>query len=161
MTDEIQSQKTGLCYILSRIMRLITHLSNTANYIYHAYPPSEEVESNLNGPATNEFLHFPDVRARGLRSDSDPKERDTALALLYTFSRLLKTMLEAPADPNEDTITEVQYLAIALCRLCASFPGRSSQTMMGILLIKRSLLWAGLILTKSKFPSGDTHFLQF
>src|SRR5271169_1230031 len=93
------------------------------------------------------------LRPRGLKS-AEPKAQDTALALLYTFARLLKNMLDPMADFDESIVTDIYRSTIALCRLCASFPNRSLSNPTVSLLVKRSLFWAGMILTKSTFQEG-------
>jgi len=131
--------------ILGRITQLTVHLSSIRDYIYHAYSISEsDINTRFHGPA-NDFLHFPDLQPSGLKSTTDPWERDTALALLYSLAQLIKEMMEPAADLNEEGI---RHSAIAVCRLCASFP---SDSLMALSLTKRSLFWAGLILTKSKY----------
>lgn len=137
--------------ILGRITQLTVHLSSIRDYIYHAYSISEsDINTRFHGPA-NDFLHFPDLQASGLKSTTDPWERDTALALLYSLAQLIKEMMEPAADLNEEGI---RHSAIAVCRLCASFP---SDSLMALSLTKRSLFWAGLILTKSKYLDGCFH----
>jgi hypothetical protein len=149
--QEINLVRQRLYIISDKITRLIAHLPYISDYIHHAY----DLEPNSNAtydPEANMFLHFPSVRPRGLRPTMDPEPQDTAVALLYAFAHLMKTMLEPTADIDEKLISEVDRSAIAICRLCASFP---SQSRMVTLLIKRSLFWAGLILTPSKLPPGQ------
>ena len=149
-----RSLRAGLRDILGRIIQLIIHVSSIRDYIHNAYSIQSEllVDSSYDGP-TNDFLYFSDVQPRGLKS-ADPKERDTALALLYTFARLIKNMLEPAADFDEKATTDIHHSTIALCRLCASFPTCSFNTPIVTLLVKRSLFWAGMILTKSRFLQG-------
>jgi hypothetical protein len=145
----LNSLRSDLSDILDRIIRLTSHLSHISNYIHYAYA----IRSNFDLPSTdpkNSFLHFADVQPYGLNPSADPKPRDTALALLFAFARLLKGMLEQTAD--EEKVTSIIHdSAIAICRLCASFPSPSP---MVTLLAKRSVFWAGIILTESRFPSG-------
>lgn len=130
--------------ILGRIINLIPQLSNIRDYICDAYPA---VPFAPDGPA-NDFLSFPNVRARGLGVHL--KEGDTALALLYVFARLLQIMLK-----EEEPFTVESHLsAIALCRLCASFPVDASSPLMVSMLVKRSLFWAGMVLPKASYPEG-------
>ena len=106
------------------------------------------VRPKLARPGTslsNSFLGFPDVRLHGLKST--PKDRDTALALLYSLSRMIRGILA-----DRDGI-EIYTSAIVVCRLCATLPDRSTTTIAGLLL-KRSLFWASMIMTKSRFPQG-------
>lgn len=149
--ESTPSVRAGLCSVLDRIIQLIGRLPNIADYIHHAYAMPSEWESLCKGTANN-FLDFPDIYPRGLRSVTDGQARDTALALLYTFARLVKTVLENPADADKSFSRTVQQSAIVLCRLCATFP--MPGTTMDTLLVKRTLFWAGLVLTKSKFPMG-------
>ena len=151
-TEGLRRMRADLCGILDRITRLIAHLSPISNYIYHAYPRQFNIGEDYSGLTTNAFLHFADVQPQGLKATAHPKDRDTALALLYAFARLLKNMLDPTVDEDENVISEIHDSAIAICRLCASFPGRSR---MVTLLAKRSLFWAGLILTESKLGSGN------
>jgi hypothetical protein len=132
-------------------MRLVVHLPNIRDYIYYAY----DMEGNpgyINVPTVNKFLHFADVQPRGLAAATTPTRRDTALALLYAFARLLKSMLESSADV--DVLSEVQRSAIAICRLSANLD-LQNEWGTDALLVKRSLFWAGVILTKSAFLSGQ------
>ena len=150
--EETNVTKEHLCSIVDRIMQLVSHLSNISDYIYHAY----QIETNsrhVNNFAENTFLHFPPVQPRGLQAAGDPRIRDTALALLYAFARLLKSMLEPTSTGDqEQLISEAHRSAIAICRLCANIPiDRARET----LLVKRSLFWAGLLLTESTLPSGQ------
>jgi len=147
--EESNRVTDGLYSILDRIIRLVAHLSPIGDYIYHAYNFGLD---NHTG-ATNAFLHFPDVQPHGLKGVGDAEERDTALALVYAFARLLKNMLEGTANESEKCITEIHKSAIAICRLCASFPDRSP---MVTLLAKRSLFWAGLILTESRLNAAHS-----
>jgi hypothetical protein len=142
--------------ILNRIIQLIRHLPNIGDYIYHAYSllPQSDFGSETHDVA-NAFLGFADVQPCGLILASDAKERDTALALLYAFARLLKNLLESNSESGENATVEIYHSAFALCRLCASFPDRSANTRNFVLLTKRSLFWAGIVLAKSKFQDGE------
>jgi hypothetical protein len=142
--------------ILDRLTRLITCLPNISDFIQQAYSSRSKTDSNYHGPETpNAFLRLPNVRPRGIKSVDDPKNRDTVLALLYAFARLLKNILDPAADSDEKVMNDIYSSAIALCRLVASFPYRSLNSSMVTLVVKRSLFWAGMILTESKFPAGD------
>ena len=158
LADETRSLRSQLCSILDRIIRLISHLSNIADYIYHAYATTPDADSQISC-RTSAFLNFPDVTPRGLRSFAEAKVRDTALALLYAFARLVKSILEQPNVVDEGVSTDVEQSAIALCRLCATIPAAPSTTMY-TLIVKRTLFWAGLILTESKSPLG-MYFVVF
>lgn len=151
--EEERIIRAELIDILGKIIRLITHLSNIPDYIHHAYSIRSDLDAKFDGPA-NDFLHFPNLQPRGLKSAANPGERDTALALLYAFARLLKNMLDINADIDQEASTDIHHSAIALCRLCASFPSHSFEGPMAPLLVKRTLFWAGLILTESKFSAG-------
>jgi len=150
--EEIRLVQARLSDILERIIQLITYLSNIRDYIHNAYSSRSGSASGFDD-VTNSLPKFSHVRPRGLKS-GEPKARDTALALLYTFARLLKNMLDPMADFDEKIVTDIHRSAIALCRLCASFPNRSFSNPTVSLLVKRSLFWAGMILTKSRFPEG-------
>ena len=153
--ENIQEIITALQSILEKIIHLITHLSNIPDFIHDAYSIRSDATPNFDGQVENEFLHYPNIRPRGLKSAADPKPRDTALALLYTFARLIKNLLKQNTTAaNDELLTEIEHSSIALCRLCATFPPSSFEMPMTPLLVKRTLFWAGLILTKSKFPSG-------
>lgn len=134
--------------IVTRIVDLIPRLSSIADYIFYAYSniSSRGEESNA---LPSGFLWYEKVVARGLKSKA--RERDTALAILYAFSQLLKNMLDAKAD-SAAVSAEIWDSAIALCRLCDSFSSPLSP--MAALLIQRTLFWAAMVLTKSKFPEG-------
>ena len=152
--EETKTARDCLCSILDRIIRLISRLPNISDYIYHAYlePASHDIRYN---PASNGFLHFPEVLPRALKATAEPRTRDTALALLYAFSRLLKLGLVSTTDVDENVMSEVYRSAIAICRLCANLPMEWARE---TLLVKRSLFWAGLILTESKLSAGQIHF---
>ncbi len=153
--ENTQEIVVALQSILEKIIRLITHLSNIPDFIHNAYSIRSDASPNINGLVDNDFLHYPNLHPRGLKSASDPKLRDIALALLYTFARLIKNLLkQSTTAVNDELVTEIQDSSIALCRLCASFPRHFFQIPMATLLIKRTLFWAGLILTKSKFGLG-------
>jgi len=155
--DGLKILKNCLCSVLDRINRLIAHLSPIGDYIYHAYPRNDTFGSTIYDDTPHVFLHFPNVQPRGLKVASKAEERDTALALLYAFARLLRNMLEPTADVNETTISEIHDSAITICRLCVSFPDQSP---MVTLLAKRSLFWAGLVLTESRFSAGTLLMLS-
>ena len=147
---ETKVARVRLYSILDRLLRLVSHLSNISAYIYHAY----RLEFNatpVNDPTASTFLHFAPVEPRGLKAD-EPMVRDTALALVYAFARLLKNMLEPTADVDERVRSEIYRSAMAMCRLCANL---SIELPMEAFLVKRSLFWAGIVLTESKFPLGQ------
>jgi hypothetical protein len=146
---------TELLGILDKIFPLISHLPNILAYINQAYD-SIGLDP-IDGPV-NDFLHYQNIYPRGLKDLADPKVCDTALAMLYTFARLIQSLLRPAADFLQDVTSDTSSSAIALCRLCTSFPNHSFKTAMVSLLVKRTLFWAGLILTKSRFPTG-THIL--
>ena len=148
-----KSARDHLYTIVDRILRLVSHLSSISDYIHHAYRIEPDTETVNDSPA-GAFLHLPDVQPRSLKTTVDPDVRDTALALLYAFARLLKTMLEPTAD---QVISDIQHSAIAICRLCANVP---LEWAMEAFLVKRSLFWAGLILTESNFRQGLIPFFQ-
>jgi hypothetical protein len=153
--DRLSTLRAELHAILDRIMRLISHLSNISDFIHTAY---SNLDFDYYGPETsNSFLNFPRVRPRGLQFPDRPKDRDTVLSLLYTFARLVKNMLDPTANANENIKNDIHSSAIALCRLCASFSDLSSGTPMVTLIVKRSLFWAGLILTETNYPAGIRH----
>jgi hypothetical protein len=152
---ETQFSRDRLCSIVDRTMRLVSHLSNISDYIYHAY--KMELSLNpVNSPTTKTFLQFADVQPRALNATDDPDIRDTAIALLYAFARLLKNMLEPTADADENVLSEPHRSAIAISRICATVP---IEEYMETLVVKRSLFWAGVILTESTFPSGQILFV--
>ena len=141
--------------VLEKIIRLIPHLSNIPDLIYNAYSLDSDGGPNSDSPVANGFLHYPNKRPRSLKSAADPKLRDISLALLYTFARLLKNLLkQSTTAANDELVMEIEHSSKALCRLCATIPRSSFQMRMTPLLVKRTLFWAGLILTKSKFASG-------
>jgi len=145
--------KIRLYSILDRIIRLVARLPHISDYIYHAYC----LDSNLprvNLLPANGFLTFPDVQPRALKAGSKPNSRDTALAILYAFSRLLRNMLEPTPDDDKYKL-EIRNSAIAICRLCANLPVENP---IETHLVERSLFWAGIILTESRFPTGQKSF---
>ena len=139
--------------ILDRIVQLVARLPHISDYIYHAYYLKSTL-TGVNFLATNDFLTFPNVRPRALKAGSEPNSRDTALAILYAFSRLLRNMLEPTADDDRYK-REIRNSALAICRLCANLP---IENPIETHLVERSLFWAGIILTESRFPSGQTPF---
>ena len=109
------------------------------------------------GTAANTFLDFAAVEPRALKPGTEPLVRDTALALVYAFARLVKNMLEVTFnDVDEKVNSEIYNSATAICRLCANL---SIEKPMESWIVKRSLFWAGIIFTESKFPEGYTPFL--
>ena len=149
-TDNLRFALRNIC---ERVLQLITHFPDIVEYIEDAYFLSSTFsEEQLGNRHT--FLQFPPVRPRSVKGPSTPpEERDTAIAFAYTFARLLRNMLDPVADSNETTSTDIYLSAIALCRLCASFPNRG-HPYINITIPHRTLFWAGLILTKSRFPAG-------
>jgi hypothetical protein len=154
---EIENRRFVLRDICDRLMQLIRQLPAIPEYIHDAYsvsPLFDDEEISHRGGQT--FLHYPPVRPRSVKSPSTPPaERDTAIALAYTFARLLRNMLDPNADGNEDTLADIYLSAIALCRLCASLP-YLGHSCINITIPHRTLFWAGLILTKSRFPAGQS-----
>lgn len=150
---ETETLRLALRDICERIMQLISQLPEIHAYIRDAYSFSslfpEEKMDNIHA-----FLQFPPVRPRSVKSPTfPPEERDTAIAFAYTYARLLRNMLDPNADSNEEISTDIYSSAMALCRLCASFPNRGHPNI-NISIPHRTLFWAGLVLTKSKFPAG-------
>jgi len=148
---ETRLARDRLCSVVDRLMRLVLYLPNIRDYIYYAYD-MEGNPGHINLTAANKFLQFADVQPRGLAAAKAPRRRDTALALLYAFARLLKNMLESNADV--DVLSEIHRSAIAICRLSANLD-LQNEGGTDALLVKRSLFWAGVILTESTFPSGQ------
>lgn len=146
-SPEMTIARDRLYSILGRIIRLVSHLSNISDYIYHAYRqvPISDLSANC-------FSLYAAVEPRGLKAGAEPLVRDTALALLYAFARLLKNMLEPTADINEKINSGIYQSAIAICRLCANL---SVEVPMETWIVKRSLFWAGMVLTENKYPLGQ------
>jgi len=141
------SPRKGLTDVLTRIAELIPRVSGISDYIHHAYltPSSSAQDDELPG----RFLHYPHLVTRGLKSE--PRERDTTLAILYVFAKLLKGLLDP--KPDDGILEEIRQSAIALCRLCASFTAPASPS--ATLLIKRTLFWARMGLTHPMFKDGN------
>ena len=154
---ETKVARDRLHNILDRIIRLVSHLSNISDYIHHAYRMEPGVSPINDGTAANTFLDFAAVEPRALKAGTEPLVRDTALALLYAFARLIKNMLELTVDFDEKVNSEIYHSAFAICRLCANL---SIEKPMQSWLVKRSLFWAGIILTEAKFPQGYIPFLS-
>jgi hypothetical protein len=155
--ENTQEIVVDLQSILEKIICLITRLSNIPDFIHDAYSIRSDASPHFDPPVESEYLHYPKIYPRGLKSADDPKLRDIALALLYTFAQLIKNLLnQSTTDANDDLLTEIENSAIALCRQCATIPSSSFQMRMTPLLVKRTLFWAGLILKKSKFASGTS-----
>jgi len=152
--QDMKTLRLELRDICGRIMQLVTHLPGIYEYVCDGYgfSPSFALE---NATVGREFLHFPPVRPRSAKSSSTPPvERDTAVAFAYTFARLLRNMLDPAADSDEKVSVDVYLSAIALCRLCASLPDRTpdhDEYHIRVLLTHRTLFWAGLVLTKSRY----------
>ena len=148
-SDQTSRLTTRLSKTLGQIISLVAHLPGISDYIHHAY--AFQLDVYLEGEGLQKsFLWFPDLEPRGLKPI--PKERDTALAILYAFAQLLKGMLE-PEIGYEDKSTDAVRSAVAMCRLCASFPTPSG--LMATLLVKRTLFWAGMVFTESRCLAGD------
>ena len=149
----VRAARARLDDVLGQTLDLIPQLSIIRDYVHDAYPSQSELYS-VNDGSKNDFLWFSNVRPRGL--GPRPKERDTALALLYVFAGLLKNMLKSTADSLEN-FTDNNLSAIALCRLCASFSSHPSNPLLVSMLVKRSLFWARIMLRKSEFPEGSAY----
>jgi len=151
-TEDLRFSLRDIC---ERLVQLITHFPDIVEYIQDAYFLSSvfSEEQHDNGDT---FLQFPPVRPRSIKGPSTPpEERDTAIAFAYTFARLLRNLLDPVADSDETISADIYLSAIALCRLCASFPIRGHPTI-NITIPHRILFWAGLVLTKSRFPAGTS-----
>ena len=153
---KIKIARDRLYSILDRITRLVSHLSNISDYIYYAYRQDPSTVP-VHNRAPN-FSVYPAVEPRSLKAGAEPFVRDTALAILYAFARLLKNMLEPTADINGKIKLDIVNSAIAICRLCANLPIEGP---MGTWIAKRSLFWAGIILTESNYPAGTLLFSFF
>jgi len=144
---------TSLKTVVGRIIDLIPRLTGISDYIFHAY-------SNTGSMTADDFIWSErlswdkKIIVRGL--NSKVRERDTALAILYAFSQLLRNMLDNKADPSTDA--EICDSAIAVCRLCDSFTSPHSR--MATFLIKRTLFWARMALTKLKFSEGTIFMID-
>ena len=146
---ETRIARDRLCRVLDQILNLVGRLSNISDYF--GYIHLSPIDSLLG----NEFLHSAaaDIRPGGLCTIT--KCRDTILFLLYTFADLLKNMLEPTVDLMMSS--QVHCSAIAICKLSGDL---DIQTRWGTdaLVIKRTLFWAGLILTEFQFPLGQIVF---
>src|SRR5437762_9345615 len=87
-TEKTESLRSGLSSILRRIIRLISHFPNISDYIYRTYSTDCDTPSSEDG-YSHGFLHFPDIYPGVLKSNTDPKQCDTAFALLFIFTRFL------------------------------------------------------------------------
>jgi hypothetical protein len=153
-TEGVEPATVRLHKILELIIPLINHLSNISDYIHHAYKIRPNI-LNLNTEfIPDDFLHFTSLQPRGLKSAASATYRDSALILLYAFVRLIKALLELTREYDTTALSKINKSAIALCRVCGSFPRHAFNPIVAPLLIKRSLFWAGLILGKSQFPAG-------
>ena len=83
--EAVVSVSKSLRSVLSHIIDLVPRISNISDYIYYAYSTEQSVTDTTRMKA---FLDYQPVRPRGLKSE--PRERDTAVAILYVFARLLK-----------------------------------------------------------------------
>ena len=145
-TGKMELARSRLYSVLDRILRLMAYLPSISDYIYRAYK-TEPHSGPIDDATASTFLRFAEVHPRGL--DVVPLTRDTGLALLYAFSRLLKNLLEPTTNVEEEIIRS----ATAICRLCANIPiGPLTET----LIVKRSLFWAGLILTETRSLPGQS-----
>ena len=161
IVENVEPVRAWLHKILGQIIPLINQLSNISDYIYHAYSIRIEVPDSNHESAPGNLLHFTNLQPRGLKPAASPTYRDSALALLYAFARLLKTLLEQMNEYPETGTSKIDQSAIALYRVCGSFPRHTFTDVMAPLLIKRSLFWAGIILRKSQFPAGSPFYIYF
>ena len=152
---KIEIARDRLYSIVSRITRLVSHVPNISDYIYLAYRQDPSTLTIHNHRRASNFSVYATVEPRSLKAGAEPLVRDTSLALIYTFARLLKNMLEPTADSNKSDICNS---AIAICRLCTNL---SIDVPMGVWIVKRSLIWAGLILTDSTYTAGNLLFSFF
>lgn len=136
----MESVKERLQKILGRTIRLIKHLPNISDHIHPAYSIQSDVnhESGL-----ADVLHFTNLQPRPLNPAASPKYRDGALAMLYTFAQLLKALLKQTNEYAETVTVKIDRSAIALCRLCGSFPSYPYNRDIALLIMKRALFWAG------------------
>ena len=151
-SNELELARGRLCSIADRIMRLVSHLSSISDYVHHAYQIEVGSANSVNNGPNSTFLYFADLEPRGLMPNAPPDSRDTAVALLYAFARLLKNLLKPAAEIEENTPWAEPYRsAIAIARISATLP---IEGFMETLLVKRSLFWSGVVLTESTFPEG-------
>lgn len=83
------SLQNELCDVADRIIQLIGRLPNIPDYIHHAFTTTSELDGHSCDPKIL-FSEFLNVQPRGLISAKEGRPRDAALAILYTFARLIK-----------------------------------------------------------------------
>ena len=140
--------------ILGQIILLIDQLSNISDYIHDSYTVCPDILDFNHRSTHHDLRHLTNLQPRGLQSATGATYRDAALVSLYIFSRFMKTLLEEENELNEKVVLEVYHSAIALCRVCGSFPREGSSDFMAPSIMERNLFWAGIILRKHQFPTG-------
>ena len=159
--ESVEPVMARLHKTLGQIISLINHLSNISDYIHHAYSFRIEVTDYNRKRTPGHVDLFTNLQPRGLKPAASPTYRDSALALLYAFARLLKALLEQTNEYTETGTSKISQSAMALCRVCGSFPSHPFSHVVAPPLIKRSLFWAAVILRKSQFPTCSSFYISF
>lgn len=137
--------------VLYRITEVISHIPNMARLLNHA----QDIERYLNKhtpPPSFQFnflRRFPPLFGH----DNSRVERpDIYFALIYFSATLFTAMLDPHIDYKENSQRLMFHSALALCRLVH---GSRRIDADNFSLIRRSIFWAGLVLTNTRYPVGN------
>ena len=145
-----QTARDQLRSILEEIINLIRCIPGITTYLNDVLQNIDRYLATAYHPAEDDgFANFFALN----RSDrSRPERDDIHAALIYYSAQLFLHLLDSDIDYDSiRAMTLVYCSAFALCRICFDF-GRIDGRNCSI--IKRSLFWAGLVLTKSKYPAS-------
>jgi len=149
-SKESESLRTALRDILDRLLPLYAQLPDIQAYVDGAYSMPFDGDEY-------DFLSFLPVPPQRAVKTFDRKARDTCAAFAYVFARMLRNMLDTNVNGNKNISDEIYRSALALCRLCATIPSRDSypeRYNVIVWMTHRTLFWAGMVLTRSRFPAG-------
>src|SRR5271154_159690 len=140
-----------LVQVLDRITEVVSGIPNVAPLLKEAQDLEPYLKNHPHQPPSQySFLRrFPPL----FRHDNARVERsDLYSALIYFSATLFLGMLDPNVDRNETSQRLIFHSALALCRLAH---GSRQLDADNFSLIRRSVFWAGLVLTKRRFPLGN------
>jgi hypothetical protein len=149
--DTIEHAKAQLRDITHKVVQLTIQLPYVEDFQRQVYEIVPLWLTTWCEPMTPDDV-FPELVRR-------PTQSHTCLALenhaavLHCTAQLFLNLLQTDVDYNPTSKWRVHVSAIALCLMTTVYRDICSQN---CLLIKRSLVWAGLVLTQSVYPEGNS-----
>lgn len=141
--------KANLDSLLGQILKLISYLPNAHKYLRHAYDVTLNSDVNQVEDILEQIVNIVP------QFDLGTERKDIYAALLYSSAHLIKHLLDPTINLANRSESQVYVSALALCKVAACV-GVIDPGICGLL--KRSLFWTGLILTRSTYPLSKLSF---